>query len=436
MNKSPSFKEAFFVFLQVAAYSFGGPANQIAVMHRLLVDEKQWIDEKQFLNALNYCMLLPGPEAHQLIIYIGWLLHRVRGGIVAGTLFVLPGFLSILLLSILYVNYQSTNWVQVLFYGIKPAVIAIVLSALIRIGQKSLKSESHYIIALSAFLFLFLLNVPFPIIILGAALIGYLLNRFNFALNLDSKTTLNQNFHKISLSTMQLIKTSSIWLAIWLLPVFFIFLITGVHHVFTQEAFLFSKTALLSFGGAYAVLSYIAQQAVQTYGWLKPVEMLDGLGMAETTPGPLIQVVQFVGFLAAYRYAGDMNPWLAGILGSIITTWVTFIPSFLWIFVGAPYIEELRKIQVLRVILTAITAAIVGVILNLSLWFAINTLFGKVEKFQIFIVDTYQPIWSTFDYGSAFIMLISLILAFLYKVGIFLILLTGIFLGVIVNSML
>lgn len=265
MNKSPSFKEAFFVFLQVAAYSFGGPANQIAVMHRLLVDEKQWIDEKQFLNALNYCMLLPGPEAHQLII-------------------------------------------------------------------------------------------------------------------------------------------------------------------------LFSKTAILSFGGAYAVLSYIAQQAVQTYGWLKPVEMLDGLGMAETTPGPLIQVVQFVGFLAAYRYAGDMSPMLAGILGSIITIWVTFTPSFLWIFIGAPYIERLRKIQALHVILTAITAAIVGVILNLSLWFAINTLFGKVEKVQLFILDTYQPIWSTFDYGSAFIMLITLILAFRYKAGIFLILMTGILFGTIINS--
>lgn len=434
MNKKPSFKEAFFVFLRVAAYSFGGPANQIAVMHRLLVDEKQWIDEEQFLNALNYCMLLPGPEAHQLIIYIGWLLHRVRGGVAAGILFVLPGFLSILLLSILYVNYQSTNLVQVIFYGIKPAVIAIVLSALIRIAQKSLKSKSHYIIALFAFLALFLFNIPFPIVILSAALIGYLLKRFNMVKGVDIEKTLNHGFHTISFSTIELIKTGGIWLAIWLLPVFFIFLIADVHHVFTQEAFLFSKTAILSFGGAYAVLSYIAQQAVQTYGWLKPVEMLDGLGMAETTPGPLIQVVQFVGFLAAYRYAGGMSPLLAGIFGSLITTWVTFAPSFLWIFVGAPYIEQLRKIQTLQVILTAITAAIVGVILNLSLWFAINTLFSKVDKFQMFIFDSYQPIWSTFDYGSAFIMLIALILAFRYKVGIFLILLTGIFLGSIISS--
>ncbi|HAT1882794.1 TPA: chromate efflux transporter [Legionella pneumophila] len=434
MNKNPNFKEAFFVFLQVAAYSFGGPANQIAVMHRLLVDEKQWIDEKQFLNALNYCMLLPGPEAHQLIIYIGWLLHRVRGGVAAGLLFVLPGFLSILLLSILYVNYQSTKLVQVIFYGIKPAVIAIVLSALIRISRKSLKSKSHYIIALFAFVALFLFNLPFPIVILSAALIGYLLHRFNLAFSIDNEKTINQNLHTISFSTVQLIKTSGVWLAIWLLPVFLIFLIAGVQHVFTQEAFLFSKTAILSFGGAYAVLSYIAQQAVQTYGWLRPVEMLDGLGMAETTPGPLIQVVQFVGFLAAYRYAGGMSPLLAGILGSIITTWVTFAPSFLWIFVGAPYIEQLRKIQTLHVILTAITAAIVGVILNLSLWFAINTLFSKVDKFQMFIFDSYQPIWSTFDYSSAFIMLVALILTFHYKAGIFLILLTGIFLGSIINS--
>ncbi|WP_133130504.1 chromate efflux transporter [Legionella yabuuchiae] len=433
MNNKPSFKEAFFVFLQIAAYSFGGPANQIAVMHRLVVEEKQWINEKKFLNALNYCMLLPGPEAHQLIIYIGWLLHDVRGGVVAGVLFVLPGFLSILILSILYVNYQSTDLVHILFYGIKPAVIAIVLSALLRISQKSLTSKGHHIIALLAFIALFFLNIPFPIIILSAALIGYLLNRYDLAFGVDNDKSLDQDVQAISFSPVQLIKTCSIWLTIWFLPVFLIIFITGIHHVFTQEALLFSKTAILSFGGAYAVLSYIAQQAVQTYGWLKPVEMLDGLGMAETTPGPLIQVVQFVGFLAAYRYAGGMNPLLAGILGSIITTWVTFTPSFLWIFSGAPYIEQLRNIQALHGILTAITAAIVGVILNLSLWFAINTLFGKVDKIQIFILDTYQPIWSTFDYGSAFIMLIALILAFRYKAGIVLILLTGIILGSIVN---
>ncbi|QDP71228.1 chromate efflux transporter [Legionella israelensis] len=429
MKNKRSFKESFFVFLQVAAYSFGGPANQIAVMHRLLVDEKKWINEKQFLNALNYCMLLPGPEAHQLIIYIGWVLHGVLGGVVAGILFVLPGFLSILILSILYVNYQTTDAVNIIFYGIKPAVIAIVLSALIRIGKKALKSPILQVIALSAFIALFFFNVPFPIIIVSTALIGYLLNRYNLVYSTDNEKKFSQATYTISFSPVELIKTFSIWITIWLLPVFGIFIIMGAHHVFTQEALLFSKTAVLSFGGAYAVLSYIAQQAVQTYGWLKPAEMLDGLGMAETTPGPLIQVVQFVGFLAAYRHAGELNPLLAGLIGSIITTWVTFVPSFLWIFIGAPYIEQFRKIKALHAILNAITAAIVGVILNLSLWFAINTLFAKVNKVQIFIFDTYQPIWSSFDVGSALIMLITLVLTFRYKAGIFSVLLTGIILG-------
>lgn len=425
-NQKTNFKEAFWVFIQVSVYSFGGPANQIAVMHRLLVEEKKWIDEKQFLHALNYCMLLPGPEAHQLIIYIGWLLHRVWGGIVAGCLFVLPGFLSILLLSFIYVTYQSTDFLQTIFYGIKPAVIAIVFSALIRISKKSLTTKAHILIALFAFIGIFFLNIPFPIIILCAAFFGYLLGCFHQGF-IDKKDV--KDIHRHSFSLTQFLTTCSVWLAIWLLPVFVIYLIWGIHHVFMQEALLFSKTAILSFGGAYAVLSYIAQQAVQTYGWVKPAEMLDGLGMAETTPGPLIQVVQFVGFLAAYRYAGDMNPLLAGFIGSLITTWVTFVPSFLWIFAGAPYIEGLRKVAALNAILTAITAAIVGVILNLSLWFAINTLFGQVGKFQFFIFDIYHPAWSTFDYGSAFIMMISLLLVFRFKTGILGVLFTGVVLG-------
>ncbi len=401
-TKKPSFKEAVFVFLQIALYSFGGPAHQIAVMHRLLVEEKQWIGEKQFLHALNFCMLLPGPEAHQLVIYMGWLLYRIRGGIVAGCLFIVPGFFSILLLSILYVNTRSTHF--------------MVLSALMRIGEKSLKLNIHYFIAAASFCALFFLNLPFPMVILCAALAGYVYDRATAKI---PRETLNS----IRFYPLQFMKTAFIGLVVWGSPALMIYLALGERDVFTRQAVLFSKTAVLSFGGAYAVLAYIAQEAVQTYQWIEPAEMLDGLGMAESTPGPLIQVVQFVGFLAAYRYADGIDPLWAGILASILVTWVTFVPSFLWIFAGAPYVEALRKRERLNAVLNAVTAAVAGVILNLSLWFTLNVLFKKV------------PVWSSFDKGSAFILLVALTLVFRFKAGLFLTLMAGAALGVILKQL-
>ena len=415
----PSFKEAFHVWVKVAILSFGGPANQIAVMHRLIVEEKKWVGEKRFLSALNYCMLLPGPEAHQLAIYIGWLLHRVRGGLVAGSLFVLPGFLSILLLSILYVKYQSTTFIATLFYGIKPAVIAIVLDALIRIGKKTIKTRATLVIALMAFIGIFFFNILFPFIVLSAALAGFLIGKINIKLLgisaahvVDEDDLLINNTHLSTRSIFQTLLTIITWMIIWFSPIVFIVLFFGGDSIFTKESLFFSKVAVITFGGAYAVLSYIAQQAVQYYGWLKPGEMLDGLGMAETTPGPLIQVVQFIAFIAAYRFPEGLSPLMAGIFGSCIATWMTFVPSFLWIFAGAPYIEKLRKIASLNAAMTAITAAVVGVILNLSIWFAINTIFKTVNIAQYFVLHIHMPVWSSIDLGALFIMLIASIMIF------------------------
>ena len=436
----PTFKEAFLIWLKVAIYSFGGPANQIAVMHRLIVEEKKWISEKRFLHALNYCMLLPGPEAQQLAVYIGWLLHKVRGGILAGSLFVLPGFLSILTLSILYAKYHTLTIVQTLFYGLKPAVIAIVLSALLRICSKTLTNKINIAIMICAFTGIFFLNIPFPIIILSAAFVGYLLSKINFSkgnskeINYLDVDLVTNNIHITSDSIFLFIFRTLLWLIIWFIPVAAIIIIFGPYSIFKQEAIFFSKTAVVTFGGAYAVLSYIAQQAVQHFGWLTSGEMLDGLGMAETTPGPLIQVVQFVAFLAAYRQSAGLDPILAGIIGSLITTWVTYIPTFLWIFAGAPYVLRLRKITALNGALTAITAAVVGVILNLSVWFALNTLFSSVIQKHYSIFRIYLPDWQTFDIKILFIMICTLFVTFRYKANIAVILGTGILLGILFKA--
>jgi len=437
----PSFKQAFLIWLKVALYSFGGPASQIAVMHRLIIEEKKWIGEKRFLHALNYCMFLPGPEAQQLAIYLGWLLHKVRGGVVAGALFVVPGFVSILLLSILYAKFQSTHMVQMIFYGIKPAVIAIVLEALIRIGKKTLKNNASIVIAVCAFIGIFFLNIPFPMIILSAALAGFILSKTNNTFQVATQSKIDEidlvsnNQHISSHSFLKLAATIGLWLAIWFLPILLVVILFSSRSVFTTEALFFSKTAIITFGGAYAVLSYVAQQAVQHYGWLSAGEMLDGLGMAETTPGPLIQVVQFIGFLAAYRHPAGLDPVVAGILGSIITTWVTFVPSFLWIFAGAPYIERVRKFQGLNAAMAAITAAVVGVILNLSVWFAINTLFKSVEKIHVSIFQFYSPLLQSFNWGALIIMLCAIFLTFRYKTNLFIVLLVGMILGVCFNSL-
>ncbi len=405
MRDRVPFAKALAVWCRVAALSFGGPAGQIAVMQRILVDEKRWISESRFLHALNYCMLLPGPEAQQLATYVGWLLHRTPGGLVAGTLFVLPGFLSILVLSVLYAGFGETVLVAALFYGLKPAVLAVVVEALVRIGRRALGSAARRLVAAGAFVAIFVFGVPFPWIIVVAALFGWLAGRRG--LWGGAAAAEESDAHERAAadaagrpSLRRSLAVAAVWLAIWWLPVLALGAWTGFGSVFFEEGIFFSKAAVTTFGGAYAVLAYIAQRAVEDFGWLAPGEMLDGLGMAETTPGPLIQVVQFVGFMGAYRNPGGLDPMLAGLLGSVVTTWVTFAPCFLWIFLGAPYIEWLRGRRALADALSAITAAVVGVILNLAVWFALHTLFGRVDRIETAWLDLHVPVWGTLDPGA------------------------------------
>lgn len=427
MNTPPKdlpFREALRVWIKVAIHSFGGPAGQIAVMHKLLVEEKKWISETRFLHALNYCMLLPGPEAQQLATYIGWLLHRKKGGLVAGLLFILPGFISILILSFLYAYFKDVTFVQGIFYGIKPAVLAIVAGAVVKIGQKALKNKAMYLIAIAAFLAIFLFKVDFPYIIIAAGLIGFLGGRWYPSIfhvikgpqvSQQEDEFTDRYIRSIRPSWTSLLKTVIAFLALWALPFLIIIAVGGRESIFFQEASFFSKTAVVTFGGAYSVLAYIAQKAVETYGWLKPGEMLDGLGMAETTPGPLIQVVQFVGFMGAFRFPGGLDPLLAGILGSVLVTWVTFVPCFLFIFAGAPYIEYLRGNKNLTAALSGITAAVVGVIANLGIWFSINTLFREVYDIEGFGFSVVAPVWHTLEIGALFIALIAFLLYFWWK---------------------
>jgi len=392
------FHEAARVWAKVAALSFGGPAGQIAVMQRLIVDERRWISQRRFLHALNYCMLLPGPEAQQLATYVGWLMHGWRGGLVAGGLFILPGFLSILVLSLVYAAWGHVPLVEALFYGIKAAVLAIVVHALVRIGRRALASPLLLSVAGLAFLAIFGFDVPFPAIVVGAALIGWLGARLGVA-SLRSAALPEEGDPSESPPAVPLRRTvavTTLWLAIWWVPVLALALVAE-GSVFVAEAVFFSKTAVVTFGGAYAVLAYIAQVAVEDFGWLAPGEMLDGLGMAETTPGPLIQVVQFVGFMGAYRNPGGLDPLLAGVAGSVVTTWVTFAPCFLWIFAGAPYVELLRGRRALNSALAAVTAAVVGVILNLAVWFAVQTLFGRTVAIDRWGLEIDAPVWSTID---------------------------------------
>ncbi len=388
-----SLREAFWVWLRIAALSFGGPAGQIAVMHRVLVEEKRWIGEHRFLHALNYCMLLPGPEAQQLATYIGWLMHKTRGGIVAGGLFVLPGVVSIMALSWIYVLYGRVGIVSAIFFGLKAAVLAIVIQAVMRIGGRALKNNVMRLLAAAAFLLIFFVAVPFPVIVLGAGLVGWVGGRTSHPafrvggghaastgnLVADADTLLGEELPAHASPTLRrTICDAALWLALWLGPVAALILLLGPDNVFSQIAVFLSKMAAVTFGGAYAVLAYVAQQAVNHQHWLQPKEMLDGLGMAETTPGPLIMVLQFVGFLAAFRDPGLLPPLVAATLGGLLATWVTFVPCFLWIFLGAPFIERLRGNRALAGALSAITAAVVGVILNLAIWFAIHTMFRQV----------------------------------------------------------
>lgn len=425
----PSFAEALRVWIRVALLSFGGPAGQIAVMHRILVEEKRWIGETRFLHALNYCMLLPGPEAQQLAVYVGWLLHRTVGGIVAGTLFVLPGFLSILALSVVYAIYGDLGWVSALFFGLKAAVLAIVLQAVARIGRRAVHGPVMTAIALAAFLAIFVFGVPFPLIVLTAAVIGYLGGRAGrpefrghaggagTAIR-DAETALGEGVpaHARPAKAWSL-RTGAILLLLWLVPVLALLLILGPDDVFSQIGVFFSKVAVVTFGGAYAVLAYVADEAVRTYGWLQPGEMLDGLGMAETTPGPLIQVVQFVGFMGAFRDPGALPPLLAGILAAVLTTWVTFVPSFLWIFLGAPWTEALRGNRAVSGALAAVTAAVVGVVLNLAVWFALHTIFAVVVAVEVGPLAVEIPVWSSVNPAALALTLAAVVAAFRFQAG-------------------
>ncbi|MFC3075032.1 chromate efflux transporter [Shinella pollutisoli] len=385
--------EAVKVWARVAALSFGGPAGQIAVMHRIVVDEKRWVGEHRFLHALNYCMLLPGPEAHQLAIYIGWLLNKTKGGMIAGLLFVLPGFLAIMALSYIYVIFGDVTAIEGLFFGLKCAVLAVVVQAVFRIGGRALKNKVMVAMAAAAFFAIFFLQVPFPLIIVAAGLVGYIggltgLPAFKAGgghksgsgkILEDRDSVLGEDIpHHARPNLAWSLKTSGALAALWLIPVAALVLTLGWNNVFSKVGLFFSQMAVVTFGGAYAVLAYVAQAAVEHYGWLRPGEMLDGLGMAETTPGPLIMVTQFVGFLAAYRDPGALSALTAATLGAILTTWVTFLPSFLWIFAGAP-IEKMRGNAALGGAMSAITAAVVGVILNLAVWFGLHVLFAEVK---------------------------------------------------------
>ncbi|HLB80247.1 MAG TPA: chromate efflux transporter [Dongiaceae bacterium] len=417
-----SFAEAVRVWARIGLLGFGGPAGQIALMHRILVDEKRWIDEGRFLHALNYCMLLPGPEAQQLATYVGWLLHRTAGGLAAGILFVLPGFVAMLALSVLYAGFQEVEPVQAVFFGIKPAVLAIVVHAVVRIGRRALRDRALIGLAAAAFIGIFFFDLPFPLIVLGAAAIGFLGSRLDpraFAV-VASHGAAAEAGRVPDPARPSLLRAAGVlvlWSGLWLSPLALLALTVGPADVFTQIATFFSKMAVVTFGGAYAVLAYVAQEAVGHYGWLRPGEMLDGLGLAETTPGPLIMVVQFVGFLAAYRDPGPFDPMLAGLLGATLTVWVTFTPCFLWIFLGAPYVEALRGNRPLNAALGAITAAVVGVILNLAVWFALHTVFGRVDEIRGFGLRLWAPDPASLDVAALLLALGALVAMFRFRVG-------------------
>jgi chromate transporter len=436
-----SFGEAFRVWLRIGLLSFGGPAGQIAMMHRVLIDEKKWISEARFLHALNYCMLLPGPEAQQLAVYIGWLMHRTLGGLVAGILFVLPGALVILVLSILYAGFRELTIVQALFFGIKAAVLAVVIEAVIRIGKRALKNHAMYAIAAAAFIGIFFLEAPFPLIVIAAAAVGFVGGKTRpdlFVLksghgdDAGGDDTLDgERFAHTRPSAAHAAAVAIVCLILWLGPIAALWAALGTEHVFVKEGLFFSKMAVVTFGGAYAVLAYVAQQAVETYQWLAPGEMLDGLGMAETTPGPLIMVVQFVGFMGAFRHPGALDPMTAGVLGAALTTWVTFVPCFLWIFLGAPYIEALRGKPLLTAALSAITAAVVGVILNLAVWFGLHVVFAEVAEHHVAGLRLLVPVWNTLDLASLILTAGALIAMLRFKVGMIPTLATTATLGVV-----
>jgi chromate transporter len=416
-ERPPTFREALNVWAKIGVLSFGGPAGQIALMHRVLVDERKWIDEQRYLHALNFCMLLPGPEAMQLATYIGWRLHGTIGGLAAGLLFVLPGALVVLALSVAYAYFGRLPLVEAAFVGIKAAVIVIVIEALLRVAKRSLKRPIDWLIAVSAFIGIFFFNLPFPLIIAAAAFAGFFFEGPQAAI-----APVPSSPPPVPLS--RTLSTAALWLAIWIGPLLALALILGRDHVTTDIAIFFSKLAVVTFGGAYSVLAYMAQQAVETYHWLTAGEMLDGLGLAETTPGPLILVTEFVGFLAGFRHGGEPN--LAyGLLGAFVTLWATFVPCFLWIFVGAPYVERLTSSPKTAGALAGVTAAVVGVILNLSVWFALHVFFGTVEPIAVGPLQLSRPDIATLNIEAVALACLAAFLLFRLHAGIALTLAIG-----------
>ena len=437
-----SFTEFLSAWLRVAALSFGGPAGQIAVMHRIIVDEKKWVDEPSFLHALNYCMLLPGPEAQQLATYIGWLMRGMPGGFIAGGLFVLPGFISILVLSVIYSLFHELPLVQAIFFGLQAAILAVVAEAVLRIGRRVLKNQAMVALAAVAFVAVFFGRVPFPYIVIGAALIGLIGGWWRpdlfYVLKghggpeaaTPGEHVIDYNAPHTQPNFWRACTILVVFLSFWLGPLIVLEQRLSRDHVYVQEGWFFSKVSLVTFGGAYAVLPYVADQAERTYHWVTPEEMMTGLGMAETTPGPLIQVVQFVGFRGAYKTDfkehGDVASALqAGVIGSLIVNWVTYLPCFLWIFLGAPYIERLRGQKSFSCALSAITAAVVGVVLNLAVWFTMKALFGRLVDVNFGSLRMHVPGWLVepdlsvqFSWATLLLALGSAVALFRFKRGV------------------
>ena len=411
-----SFGEALRFWTWLGFVSFGGPAGQIAIMHRELVEKRRWISEERFLHALNFCMLLPGPEAQQLATYIGWLKHGTRGGVAAGVLFVLPGFALIIAISVIYALYRSWPPIEGVLFGLKAAVLAVVVEAVLRIGKRALKDRLSWWVAFFAFAAIFAFQVPFPAIVLGAALLGFFRHRGA------------QGAHTATVTADAQSRSGSVWRTVlvygllWALPILGLWLTLGAMHVLTIESVFFSKMAVVTFGGAYAVLAYVAQEAVNHYQWISADDMLQGLALAETTPGPLILVLTFVGFLAAFGNAAPLDPLTAGLLGALVTTWVTFVPCFLWIFLGAPHIERLRHQRALSSALAMVTAAVVGVILNLALWFALHALFRQVDTWHAGVLRVPVPDLSSIDGMAAAIAVAAAVALLRFKAPMLLVL--------------
>ncbi len=425
--RHPTLWEATQVWARIGFLSFGGPAGQIALMHRELVEERRWISESRFLHALNFCMLLPGPEAQQLATYVGWLLHGTRGGVIAGTLFVIPGFLIIVALSVAYGLFQGTGWLASVFFGLKAAVVVIVVEALIRVGRRAIRTGASLGVAAVAFVALFFFAVPFPLVVLGAGLFGLVAARLrpdwlratghgNGAA--DGLSVVGQDFPEPVTSAWGQVRTLVLWCLLWLAPLALATLLLGPRTVYASLWVFFSQMAVVTFGGAYAVLAYVAQEAVGNFGWLRPGEMIDGLALAETTPGPLVLVLSFVGFLAALRDPAGLDPLWGGLVGATLTAWVTFVPCFLWILLGAPYVERLRANAALSGALAAITAAVVGVILNLAVWFGLHVLFRSINSFTAGPLRVSMPDFASLDLPMLVLVGLAALLLMGFRIGV------------------